>query len=57
MDTVGASAVGASTVETSTVETSTVDADAVYGALLDAAVQKKHRCIATILGGTIAHRS
>jgi cytosine/adenosine deaminase-related metal-dependent hydrolase len=35
----------------------TVDTDAVYAALLDAAAAKKHRCIATVLGGTITHRA
>ncbi|HLK41995.1 MAG TPA: amidohydrolase family protein [Thermoleophilia bacterium] len=35
----------------------TVDTDAVYTALLDAAAVKKHRCFATVLGGTITHRA
>ncbi len=34
-----------------------VDINEVYSALLDAAAAKTHRCLATVLGGTIVHRA
>jgi imidazolonepropionase-like amidohydrolase len=30
--------------------------DAAYGALLDAAAAGLHRCLGTVLGGTLVHR-
>lgn len=53
----GSAGAGGGGVGAGGVEADSVEADVVYSALLDAAAEKKHRCLATVLGGTIAHRS